>query len=60
MSRPISDRELHSDRDEIRRRSRFAATDAVVEEFRGAPLVDPASLQADLDAVADQSAEPRS
>jgi len=59
MSRPISARELQTDREEIRRISRFVPTGALVEGFLDAPRVDPASLRADLDAFADQSAEPR-
>jgi prevent-host-death family protein len=41
------------------RRHRFVATDAVVAMFRNAPPIDAARLRADLDAVADQSSEPR-
>lgn len=41
------------------RRHRFVAAEAAVELFRAAPGVDYERFRADLDAVADQSAEPR-
>ena len=41
------------------RRERFVAADEVVAAFVGAPAVDPDQLRADLDAVVDQSIDPR-
>jgi antitoxin (DNA-binding transcriptional repressor) of toxin-antitoxin stability system len=41
------------------RRKRFVATDALLEQFRGAPDVDYAQLRSDLDAVADPDPTPR-
>lgn len=41
------------------RRHRFVAAEAAVELFRGAPAVDYERFRSDLDAVANQDAEPR-
>lgn len=41
------------------RRHRFVAADAVVALFRNAPRIDVARFRADLDALADATAEPR-
>ena len=41
------------------RRRRFVRAEAAVALFRGAPEIDAALFRADLDAIADQSVEPR-
>lgn len=41
------------------RRRRFVPADAAVAAFGGAPRVEPARFREDVDALIDQSAEPR-
>lgn len=41
------------------RRRRFVAADAALTAFAGAPRVEPARFRDDVDALIDQSAEPR-
>ncbi len=41
------------------RRHRFVAAEAAIEMFRGAPGIDYQRFRRDLDAVADQTVEPR-